>query len=130
MYYNAGRTGMRSDIPQWMPGFVAGCPDIRTFRLWAPWGDCGGLSNALLGTMASGWSKLETLEVAGEGITLTGEGQDGGSDDEVRAGAVSEPEPRCRLLAVFCALAVQYTCSVPHVVGTRQGCPRLKCMTA
>lgn len=92
MYYNAGRTGMRSDIPQWMPGFVAGCPSIRTFRLWAPWGDCGGLTNALLGTMASGWTKLENLEVAGEGITLTGEGQNQAtpSSDCLQAGTEAE----------------------------------------
>jgi len=67
---------MRSDIPQWMPGFVAGCPALRDgVPVLGTLGSCAGSVECAAGDgWPTGWPKLETLEVAGEGITLTGEG--------------------------------------------------------
>ena len=73
VYYNVGRSGIRSDIPLWIHKFISGCPRIKTFTLWTPSGDCGGFDNACLAAVCRGWEGLEFLEVSGEGMNLDGE---------------------------------------------------------
>ena len=72
VYYNVGRSGIRSDIPLWIHKFISGCPRIKTFTLWTPSGDCGGFDNACLAAVCRGWEGLEILEVSGEGMNLDG----------------------------------------------------------
>ncbi|CAI5966693.1 unnamed protein product, partial [Closterium sp. NIES-65] len=70
IYYNAGKSGLKSDIPRWIFDFIQRCPQIEVFRLWSPSGDCGGLDNKCIAAMVAGWVCLQHLELTGEAITL------------------------------------------------------------
>ncbi|CAI5488592.1 unnamed protein product [Closterium sp. Naga37s-1] len=72
IYYNAGKSGLKSDIPRWIFEFIQRCPQIEVFRLWSPSGDCGGLDNKCIAAMVAGWVCLQHLELTGEAITLDG----------------------------------------------------------
>ncbi|CAI5496398.1 unnamed protein product [Closterium sp. Naga37s-1] len=72
IYYNAGKSGLKSDIPRWIFDFIQKCPQIEVFRLWSPSGDCGGLDNKCIAAMVAGWVCLQHLELTGEAITLDG----------------------------------------------------------
>eukprot|EP00897_Mesotaenium_endlicherianum_P003167 jgi/Mesen1/2879/ME000175S02042 len=71
MYYNAGKYGVRSEIPRWITKVIEGCPSIKHFSFWTP-ADCDGLEDKYLELMVKTWPDLTTAEVTGNDITLEG----------------------------------------------------------